>query len=75
MPKLPLNGDIRIVSPSSSIESVGGFEANLSAKTALEKLGFTLSFSSNYFENDLFYSASSGSWVALTSMRPLRTRL
>lgn len=64
MPKLPPSGHIRIVSPSSSIERLGGFEANLSAKTALEKLGFTLSFSSNYFENDLFCSASITSRVA-----------
>lgn len=64
MQKLQTDSHIRIVSPSSSIERLGGFEANLSAKEALEKLGFIVSFSSNYFENDMFYSASIASRVA-----------
>ncbi len=44
---------IRVVSPSSSIERLGGFEANLAAKERLEKLGFTVSFSEHYLENDI----------------------
>ena len=55
---------IRIVSPSSSIARVGGFEANLAAKETLEKLGFRLSFSEHYEENDLLGSSSIASRVA-----------
>lgn len=58
MKKLKKGDHIRIVSPSASIEYIGGFEANLSAKEKLEELGFEVSFSSNYFEHDLFDSAS-----------------
>ena len=54
---------IRIVSPSSSIERIGGFEANIAAKEHLENLGFSLSFSKHYFENDMFFSASINSRV------------
>lgn len=64
MKKLAKGDHIRIVSPSSSIERLGGFEANLSAKEKLEELGFQISFSDNYFENDVFYSASIASRVA-----------
>lgn len=64
MKKLAKGDHIRIVSPSSSIERLGGFEANLSAKEKLEELGFQISFSDNYFENDVFYSASISSRVA-----------
>ena len=52
-----------MVSPSSSIEHIGGFDANVRAKEKLEELGFDLSFSSNYFEHDLFDSASIASRV------------
>ena len=64
MKKLKKGDHIRVVSPSSSIQSIGGFEANLVAKETLEELGFDLSFSSNYFERDLFDSASIASRVA-----------
>ncbi len=64
MKKLKKGDHIRIVSPSSSIERVGGFEANLAAKEKLENLGFTLSFSEHYFENDIFDSAPIASRVA-----------
>ena len=63
MKKLKKGDHIRVVSPSSSIQSIGGFEANLVAKETLEELGFDLSFSSNYFERDLFDSASIASRV------------
>ncbi len=55
---------IRVVSPSSSIERIGGFEANIAAKEKLEALGFRLSFSEHYFENDIFDSAPIASRVA-----------
>ena len=58
MKKLKKGDHIRVVSPSSSIQSIGGFDANVSAKEKLEELGFDISFSSNYFEHDLFDSAS-----------------
>lgn len=64
MKKLRQGNHIRIVSPSSSIERIGGFEANLAAKEKLEELGFKLSFSEHYFENDIFYSSSIASRVA-----------
>ena len=46
------------------LERLGGFEANISAKETLEKLGFNLSFSEHYFENDIFFSASIDSRVS-----------
>lgn len=56
---------IRVVSPSSSIHRLGGFEANLAAKEKLESLGFKLSFSSNYLEpSDCLDSAPIASRVA-----------
>ncbi|HFI0419481.1 TPA: S66 peptidase family protein [Streptococcus suis] len=64
MKKLKKGDHIRVVSPSSSIERIGGFEANLAAKEKLEELGFKLSFSKHYFENDMFYSAPIASRVA-----------
>ncbi|WP_449450138.1 S66 family peptidase [Streptococcus suis] len=64
MKKLKKGDHIRIVSPSSSIERIGGFEANLAAKERLEELGFKLSFSEHYFENDMFDSAPIASRVA-----------
>lgn len=63
MKKLKKGDHIRIVSPSSSITHIGGFDANVSAKEKLEELGFEVSFSSNYFEHDLFGSASIASRV------------
>ena len=63
MKKLKKGDHIRVVSPSSSIQSIGGFNVNVSAKEKLEELGFDLSFSSNYFEHDLFDSASIASRV------------
>ena len=63
MKKLKKGDHIRVVSPSSSIQSIGGFDANVSAKEKLEELGFDISFSSNYFEHDLFDSASIASRV------------
>lgn len=62
--KLKQGDHIRIVSPSSSIERIGGFDANLSAKDRLERLGFRVSFSKNYHANDLFYSAGIDERVA-----------
>ncbi|MGU8074225.1 S66 family peptidase [Streptococcus suis] len=64
MKKLKKGDHIRVVSPSSSIERIGGFEANLAAKERLEELGFKLSFSEHYFENDIFDSAPIASRVA-----------
>ena len=58
MKTLKKGGHIRVVSPSLSIQAIGGFDANVSAKEKLEELGFNVSFSSNYFEHDLFDSAS-----------------
>lgn len=64
MKTLKKGDHIRVVSPSSSIERIGGFEANLAAKEKLEDLGFKLSFSEHYFENDIFDSAPIASRVA-----------
>ncbi|NQN60451.1 LD-carboxypeptidase [Streptococcus suis] len=46
------------------MERIGGFEANLTAKEKLENLGFKLTFSEHYFENDIFDSAPIASRVA-----------
>lgn len=64
MKRLKIGDHIRVVSPSSSIERIGGFEANVAAKEKLEALGFRLSFSEHYFENDIFDSAPIASRVA-----------
>ncbi len=64
MKRLKKGDHIRVVSPSSSIESIGGFEANVAAKKKLEALGFRLSFSEHYLENDIFDSAPIASRVA-----------
>ncbi|HEM3561145.1 TPA: LD-carboxypeptidase [Streptococcus suis] len=63
MKRLKKGDHIRVVSPSSSIERIGGFEANVAAKKKLEALGFRLSFSEHYFENDIFDSAPIASRV------------
>lgn len=57
-PKLTQGDHIRILSPSSSVTRIGGFECNLIAKRRLEELGFVVSFSENYHEDDMFGSAS-----------------
>lgn len=64
MKKLQQGDHIRIVSPSSSVARIGGFDANLPAKTALENLGFRVSFSKNYLANDMLGSASIDERVA-----------
>lgn len=64
MKRLKKGDHIRVVSPSSSIERIGGFEANLTAKEKLEDLSFKLTFSEHYFENDIFDSAPIASRVA-----------
>jgi len=64
MKKLTYGDHIRVLSPSNSIEILGGFNANLSAKRRLEKLGFTVSFSNNYMENDLLNSSPIASRVS-----------
>ena len=38
MKKLKKGDHIRVVSPSSSIQSIGGFDANVRAKEKLEEL-------------------------------------
>ena len=44
MKRLKKGDHIRVVSPSSSIESIGGFEANVAAKKKLEALGLDSPF-------------------------------
>lgn len=58
MKKLKKGDHIRVLSPSSSIIRTGGLEANRAAIETLEELGFTLSFSENYLEDDRIHSAS-----------------
>ena len=58
MKKLQKGMHIRVLSPSSSIEDVGGFESKLVAKERLEQFGFELSYSKHYFENDILGSAT-----------------
>lgn len=62
--KLKKGDEIRIISPSASIERVGGFEENLIAKKRLENLGFRVTFGKHILENDEFYSSSVSSRVS-----------
>ncbi|MCT4413348.1 S66 family peptidase [Leuconostoc pseudomesenteroides] len=62
--KLKKGDEIRIISPSSSMERVGGFEENLIAKQRLENLGFKVTFGKYILENDEFYSSSIASRVS-----------
>jgi len=62
--KLKKGDEIRIISPSASIERVGGFEDNLIAKKRLENLGFRVTFGKHILENDEFYSSSVSSRVS-----------
>lgn len=58
-PKRLQQGDeIRVISPSSSMERVGGFDDNLVAKKRLEELGFKVTFGANINVSDQFYSSS-----------------
>lgn len=63
-PKLKIGDEIRIISPSSSLDRVGGFENNLVAKKRLERLGFKVTFGNHIAENDCFFSSSIADRVA-----------
>lgn len=56
--KLNAGDEIRIISPSSSIERTGGIEANKLAEEALRRIGFKVSFGKHILENDVLGSAS-----------------
>ncbi len=56
--KLKYGDEIRVISPSSSIERVGGFENNIISKIRLEDLGFKVTFGRHILENDRLYSSS-----------------
>ncbi|WP_442773587.1 S66 family peptidase [Lactococcus hircilactis] len=62
--KLQKGDEIRVISPSSSMARVGGFEDNRIAKERLEALGFTVTFGAHIDENDRLFSASIASRVA-----------
>lgn len=61
--KLKCGDEIRVISPSSSIERVGGFEDNLISKKRLEDLGFKVTFGKHILENDSLYSSSINSRI------------
>lgn len=56
--KLKVGDQIRVISLSSSIDRVGGFENNLIAKVRLEAMGFHVTFGQHIHDNDEFYSSS-----------------
>ncbi|WP_321384852.1 S66 peptidase family protein [uncultured Enterococcus sp.] len=56
--KLRIGDEIRVLSPSSSIERTGGLEANQVAEETLRKLGFKVTFGKHILENDVLGSAS-----------------
>jgi muramoyltetrapeptide carboxypeptidase LdcA involved in peptidoglycan recycling len=56
--KLHEGDEIRVISPSSSIERVGGFDDNLIAKERLEDLGFKVTFGEHILDTDRLYSSS-----------------
>ncbi|MGO3469117.1 MAG: S66 family peptidase [Weissella hellenica] len=62
--KLQSGDEIRVISPSSSLEKVGGMQANLIAKERLERLGFKVTFGDHIYENDQLFSASIAARVA-----------
>lgn len=62
--KLKAGDEIRVISPSSSITCVGGFDDNLISKERLETLGFKVTFGANILENDILFSSSISSRVA-----------
>lgn len=62
--KLQSGDEIRVISPSSSLEKVGGMQANLIAKERLERLGFKVTFGDHIYENDQLFSASTAARVA-----------
>lgn len=62
--KLQSGDEIRVISPSSSLERVGGMQDNLIAKERLEHLGFKVTFGEHIYENDQLFSASISSRLA-----------
>ena len=62
--KLQSGDEIRVISPSSSLERVGGMQDNLIAKERLEHLGFKVTFGDHIYENDQLFSATIASRLA-----------
>lgn len=62
--KLQVGDEIRVISPSSSMARVGGFQENLIAKEKLEALGFKVTFARHILEDDRLSSASIASRVS-----------
>ncbi|MBP1045461.1 LD-carboxypeptidase [Enterococcus sp. BWM-S5] len=56
--KLKAADEIRVISPSSSIERTGGIEANKAAEETLQRMGFKVSFGQHILENDVLGSAA-----------------
>ncbi|WP_181014021.1 S66 family peptidase [Fructobacillus tropaeoli] len=55
--KLKAGDEIRVISPSFSMERVGGFNENLVAKQRLEHLNFKVTFGKHINKNDRFFSS------------------
>ena len=51
--KLKSNDEIRVLSPSSNFQRVGGMEGNRKAQERLESLGYKVTFSKNIHATDL----------------------
>lgn len=59
IPEVLKPGDtIRVLSPSSNFERIGGIEENQKAREQLEKLGYKVTFSKNIGSTDLIGSSS-----------------
>lgn len=56
--KLKRGDEIRIISPSSNFERIGGINANKEAQEKLEKLGFKVTYSKNVEKTDIIGSSS-----------------
>lgn len=56
--KLQRGDEIRVISPSSSMERLGGMKSLEQAKETLERLGFKVSFGKNILAHDRMNSAS-----------------
>lgn len=62
--KLKAGDEIRVISPSFSMERIGGFNENLVAKQRLEHLNFKVTFGEHINENDCFFSSDIENRVA-----------
>ncbi|WP_105956661.1 S66 family peptidase [Apilactobacillus quenuiae] len=62
--KLTKGNEIRIIAPSDSLKRVGGYNANLSSKKKLERMGFKVTFGKHVNECDILNTSSISSRIS-----------